>query len=129
MITGANRSGVSPAVLRRWTQAGADRLRLPAGTISIAWVTAQISRTLNHRYRRVDRPTNILSFRYESTDDDLIGELILCPPVIRHEVPRREYQSRVKFLLQHGLIHLLGLDHQTIAAQRRWIKYEQRLQS
>lgn len=61
--------------------------------------------------------------------DGLIGELVLCPAVIRREVSQQEYKTRIRFLIQHGLIHIMGLDHQTAADQLRWKRYEKRLQS
>lgn len=97
-------------------------------------VTALISRQLNRRYRRRDRPTNVLSFDYahsrrSSELHPVDGEIILCPAVIRREAreQQRRYPAYFRFLVQHGLIHLLGLDHQTSQEQKVWTRFEQRL--
>jgi probable rRNA maturation factor len=57
------------------------------------------------------------------------GEILLCPDVIRHEAKAggQRYPERLKMLLEHGLIHLLGLDHRTDAQQQVWEKYERQV--
>lgn len=103
------------------------------GRISIVIVPPAVSQTLNTRYRRRHRPTNVLSFDYAHAktagEHEVDGEIILCPTVIRHEARElgERYQARLKMLLEHGFIHLLGLDHRTVAEQRRWERHEEQL--
>lgn len=91
-------------------------------------------RTLNRRYRRKDRPTNVLSFHFDQSGpsprhERLWGEVYLCPAVIRREARQGQiaYADRFRWLLQHGLIHLLGLDHVTPRQRTVWAKYEKML--
>lgn len=91
------------------------------------------SRRLNRTYRGKDRPTNVLSWLWpadgQPTDEREWGEIVLCPAVIRREAGDydRTYREHLQRLLEHGLVHLLGLDHKTAAEQRRWRRYERRL--
>lgn len=94
-------------------------------------------RRLNRRWRKRDRPTNVLSFQYDAgraaliTPERVWGEILICPAVIRREAPRfsRTYRAHLRALVEHGLIHLLGLDHATARQQKTWQRYERRLKS
>lgn len=85
----------------------------------------------NRRYRGKPAPTNVLSFRYQrqAPGEHILGEIFLCAPVIRREARAggETFSHRLRFLLEHGLIHLTGRDHQTAADLRRWRRIEQRL--
>ena len=126
-------AGVSTDSIRRWALRARRRLGV-VGRISITIVPPIESKRLNMRYRRKRRPTNVLSFDYahdsEQRGDSIIdGEVILCPEVIRREAVEQgeTYRQRLQFLLEHGLIHLLGLDHGTALEQQQWERQEQRL--
>ena len=80
------------------------------------------SRTLNQRYRNIDAPTNVLSF---PTTDGAPGApppgmpLALGDVVLAFETIRREAETQGKtladhlgHLVVHGVLHLLGYDHQ-----------------
>lgn len=125
-------AGVSHQTLRGWAKA--DRRRLPtlSGPVIVATVSPATSRQLNRRYRQKNRPTNVLSFNHSAKrrvpSPTVAGEIILCPAVIRREARQQQrlYQPYLHFLLQHGLLHLLGLDHQTVVEQRRWDRWAKR---
>jgi len=124
------RSGISDRTLAAWVKAARRRLPRHGGTVSVVIVGPVKSRQLNQRYRRKDRPTNVLTFTLAQTpSDEDWGEIFLCPSIIRQEARQqgKAYRAYFKFLLQHGLIHLLGLDHHTSADHRRWQRYERRL--
>lgn len=118
--------GVGSATIRRWAARAAKRLRLPAGEIIIAFVGDKRSQELNRRYRRRDRPTNVLTFHYRhdrlAGDEQPTGEIVISPSIIRQEAGRlkQPYRRYLQFIIHHGLIHLTGRDHRTVADQRRW---------
>ncbi|HPE59437.1 MAG: rRNA maturation RNase YbeY [Thiothrix sp.] len=80
------------------------------------------SHTLNHTYRGRDAPTNVLSFPFGAPElppglmlDEprLLGDLVLCHPVIRREAreqgkPPAQHWAH---MVVHGLLHLQGYDH------------------
>lgn len=70
---------------------------------------------INKQYRHQDGATNVLSFSYASTalNDTLLGDLLLCAPVIAQEANEQHKQLHHHFahLLIHGVLHLLGYDH------------------
>ena len=81
-------------------------------------------RRLNKTYRGKDASTNVLSFPYQSppgpaSDDGCyLGDVVLAAETIRHEAADRGIEPRhhLQHLVVHGLLHLLGYDHQTEAA-------------
>lgn len=81
-------------------------------------------RRLNRTYRGKDAPTNVLSFPYQkppgaaSDDGTYLGDVVLAAETVRHEAVGRciEPRRHLQHLVVHGLLHLLGYDHQTDAA-------------
>lgn len=69
---------------------------------------------LNHEFRHKDYPTNILSFVYE-TDPIILGDLVLCAPVITAEALAQGKTSLAHYahLIVHGVLHLQGYDHES----------------
>ncbi len=77
------------------------------GHVAIEFVDEDRSRNLNREYRRIDAPTDVLSF---GVDEDApspgpreLGDIVICP---EHTVDVRE-------AVVHGALHLSGMDHET----------------
>ena len=70
-------------------------------------------RTLNRRWRRLDRPTDVLSF--PSGERLSLGDLVLDVPYARRQARLHGHSTarELQILLAHGLLHLLGYDHET----------------
>ena len=80
--------------------------------VTVRIVSEKDSAELNKHYRKIDKPTNILSFLI--VDNPLIGDLILCHPIIKKEAKEqnKEIISHYAHLVIHGYLHLLGYDHE-----------------
>jgi probable rRNA maturation factor len=80
--------------------------------VSILFCGDRKMRTLNRRYRRKDRPTDVLAF---PGSINLLGDIVISVPYAARQAKRRgEPASReIDRLLLHGLLHLLGYDHET----------------
>lgn len=86
---------------------------------------------LNRDYRGVDAPTDVLSFALEEGEDepaageeeipDLLGDIIICLPYARRQAEEygHSFQRELLYLTVHGLLHLLGHDHQMEEERRR----------
>jgi len=90
------------------------------GELCIRVVGAGEGRDLNRRWRRKDRPTNVLSFpaaptNHESrvTNHVLLGDLVICAPVVAREArdQGKTLSAHWAHMVVHGVLHLLGHDH------------------
>jgi probable rRNA maturation factor len=85
--------------------------------VSVRVVGAARSRSLNARYRGKDRPTNVLSFPGAGGMPDgrcFLGELVICAPVVAREARAQGKSAEAHWahLTVHGVLHLLGFDHE-----------------
>ena len=103
----------------RWVDASLKRRRESA-VIFIRVVGRDRSRSLNWRYRRKPRATNVLSFAGAGRLPDgtwLLGELVICAPVVAAEARRQKkaIDAHWAHMTVHGVLHLQGFDHQAAA--------------
>jgi len=97
----------------------------PAGDseISIRVVDEAESQTLNLNYRGKDRSTNVLAFPVDLPDIGAwpegtaipLGDLVICAPVVAREADEqgKNLGAHWSHMLVHGMLHLLGYDHET----------------
>lgn len=90
--------------------------------ISLRFVQETEARELNNQYRGVQSATNVLSFPSDfpanlgsQLDYPPLGDIVLCPEVVEHEAQQQGKPLRAHWahLLIHGVLHLLGYDHDT----------------
>jgi probable rRNA maturation factor len=96
--------------LARWLQQAAPRTA--RGTVVVAVVSDARVRQLNARYRGKNRATDVLSF---ATDEPgLLGEVVIASGVARKQanLAGHTVQVELRVLALHGLLHLLGYDHE-----------------
>jgi rRNA maturation RNase YbeY len=79
-------------------------------------------RKLNARFRNKDRPTDVLSF---PGTGDWIGSVVLCLEEIRARNPEVSLSRAVHKTLIHGVLHILGYDHDTDEAHEKMLAKEQ----
>lgn len=86
--------------------------------VTLRIVDESESRQLNTLYRGKAKPTNILSFSYNTPE--YLGDLVVCAPWVALEAVQQEKSLLAHWahLLIHGMLHLQGYDHQQIAEQK-----------
>jgi len=119
---GRGRPWSSPA-LGRWL-AGAAPARA-RGIVTIALISDATMRRLNARYRGADYATDVLSF--PSDEPGVLGDIAIATGVAARQARRLGHRRAVeeRTLALHGLLHLLGYDHERDSGQMR--KVEERL--
>jgi len=98
------------------------------GQVGLAFLDDAAIRSLNRRYRRHDQPTDVLSF--PSLADGCLGDLAISLDTARRQARRHRHslETEVKVLLLHGLLHLVGWDHETDRGQMRRLERSLRRQ-
>lgn len=102
--------------------------------VNIVLTTDADITVLNSRYRKLDRPTNVLSFPFSSDQGDnvlsgldlnILGDIVISYDRAVEEARRAECSSqyRLDWLILHGLLHLLGYDHE-LSEQDAEIMYD-----
>ncbi|MFO1401375.1 MAG: rRNA maturation RNase YbeY [Steroidobacteraceae bacterium] len=116
--------------LRRWARAALG----PRGAgceIAVYVVGAARSRALNGRYRSRDHATNVLSFPAAPLPaaPRPLGDLVICPQVLEREAREQCKSLRAHWthLFVHGVLHLVGFDHERAADARRMEQREIRV--
>ncbi|MBI3797958.1 MAG: rRNA maturation RNase YbeY [Deltaproteobacteria bacterium] len=108
--------GVSRAELRQWTQRVLHHLDQTQVELSLALVTDPEIHNLNRQYRGKDKPTDVLSFPLaDALQPSLLGDVVISVATAARQAQRRGHSLReeLQTLLIHGILHLLGYDHET----------------
>lgn len=119
----------TPAVrapgLARWL-AGVAPARA-RGTVTVAIVSDARVRLLNRRFRRKDRPTDVLSF--PAGERGRLGDILIAAGIARRQArdAGHSFGTELRVLALHGLLHLLGYDHEHDAG--RMARLEARLRA
>ena len=87
--------------------------------LSIAFVRPEEIHKLNKKYRKKDKPTDVLSFEKVSNFKDEFAEIIICPQVVRENAKesRLSLKKELSKMLIHGILHTLGYDHEISEAE------------
>lgn len=95
-----------------------DTLRQRSQTLSVVFVGARRMQELNRNYRGKEYATDVLSFSYgpETIDGKpFLGEIVIAPEIARQQAERyrQNPERELRKLMVHGILHLLGYDHET----------------
>lgn len=111
--------------IRRSLKRLLKELRCEGRDVCVLLVDDNGIREMNKRYLNVDRPTNVISFAMEEGEFGGINPQILGDIAISVETASRDASAgqldlveEIEFLMIHGLLHLLGYDHEEAAAEK-----------
>ena len=94
--------------------------------LSVSFVRPDEMADLHVRYMHEEGPTDVLSFPLDDTDDQgrrILGDVVICPEFAARNNPDLEAETRL--LLVHGILHLLGYDHEEDAERAEmWARQE-----
>ncbi|MDY0362561.1 MAG: rRNA maturation RNase YbeY [Desulforegulaceae bacterium] len=114
-----NQSRITNQSLRKKTDLILNALGCSNCEISIVITDDEDIREINKDYRNIDKPTNVLSFPMDDENMVIPGLKILGDIVISEDTAIKEAQDakitldqRISQLLIHGILHLLGYDHE-----------------
>ena len=103
-------AGVTADALSRWLRrVSPARAR---GQVTVALVTDRRIQELNREFRHVDAATDVLSF--PADEPGTLGDVVIARGVARRQArgAGHDFSTEVRVLALHGLLHLLGYDHE-----------------
>jgi len=94
----------------------AQRYRLADPEVSLAFVGDRAIQTLNRKFMKKDRPTDVLSFPLGEKGPDgkyYLGDIVIAVPVAFRQAKEKGHalDRELRLLAIHGFLHLLGYDH------------------
>ena len=95
-----------------------EKVPLKLHELTLVFLDSRQAKKLNNQFRDKDYATDILSFE---GDGEKLGELILCPSVLKRQATEHGHSFRAElgYMLIHGVLHLLGYEHEGSKAQAR----------
>src|SRR4030067_2036502 len=131
---------------RKSIKSNADNILLLCGSgnteLSILIVNNRVMRTLNRQYRGIDKPTDVLSFlpspatftyrgggAGEGKPMRFLGDIVISMEKIHAQAAERGHSpdKEFKILLIHGILHLLGYDHEVSRAEAQRMSRKEKL--
>ncbi|MAA84299.1 MAG: rRNA maturation RNase YbeY [Halieaceae bacterium] len=106
--------------IRSWVShalAQTERLSDDIPELSVRITDNDEAAHFNQTYRAQSGPTNVLSFAADlppEADCGLLGDLVICAPLVQKEAAQQQKSEQAHWahLVIHGVLHLLGHDHQ-----------------
>ncbi|MDO8668551.1 MAG: rRNA maturation RNase YbeY [bacterium] len=121
-------------LIKRVTAEFARVYKLKHKEVSIAFVSDAEIKKINQAYRKLNKPTDVLSFTPSNSaegnltgqagEGDFFGEIIIDYSQIKRQAGKFNHsaQEELVFILVHGLLHLLGYNDQTVKTKKEMIK-------
>jgi probable rRNA maturation factor len=104
------------ARLRQSAELALKRGKAPVGSrLTILLADDRYLKDLNHQFRGKNKPTNVLSFPADRAKDSYLGDIALAYGVTAEEarIGTAHFVDHAMHLTVHGVLHLLGFDHET----------------
>jgi probable rRNA maturation factor len=109
-----------------------DHLNAPDGFVSVYFCSLKTIRELNIQFRNINEPTDVLSWSYLDESIEEIGEptpwgeLALCLDIVQQQAVNANLtlSTEILRLITHGLVHLLGFDHDSEADEKEMLRRE-----
>ncbi len=88
--------------------------------LSIALVGQKVIKGLNKRYRKKNRPTDVLSYMYSKN----ASEIVICPQVVKQNAKKfgTTFKKELARVLIHGILHLAGYNHEKKKTETKKMK-------
>lgn len=127
-------TGFDTRSLRGRAQTVADAADIGEAEVCVTLVSDRRIHVMNRSWRSVDRPTDVLSFpqnegEFAGLNAHVLGDIVISLETAERQRTTRSLLDEATHLLIHGLLHLLGHDHQEDAEAEVMEAEERRLWS
>jgi probable rRNA maturation factor len=122
IINKQRKHAVDQAELRGFVPRLLSELDIEDRPFAVVFITDAAMRDYNRMYRGYDKPTDVLSFR---GDGGYLGDILISAETAYNQARKSSnlsFQANVHRLIVHGLLHLMGYDHETDSGEMRAIE-------
>jgi probable rRNA maturation factor len=108
--------------LQQFLSSVVPKLRLQNLPFSVVLITDEVMRDYNRQYRGLDKSTDVLSFR---GDHGYLGDILISSETAYNQTLKSrtlDFKGNLRRLILHGLLHLMGYDHETDNGEMRTIE-------
>lgn len=100
----------SSALMKKWVKSATPL----GGLVTLRFVNAAEGKKLNLAFRKKDYATNVLTFPYALSKNELAADIIFCLPVLLKEAKEQNklLKAHLAHLIVHGCLHAQGYDHE-----------------
>ena len=102
--------------------------------LSILFVGRQRIRTLNKKFRKINRVTDVLAFSMREgkgtrLHPEILGDVVICPEIAQKSarIYKTTKEGEIYLYLVHGILHLLGYDDSSVMRRRAMEKEQARI--
>ncbi|MDD6925001.1 MAG: rRNA maturation RNase YbeY [Campylobacteraceae bacterium] len=94
---------------------------LGAGDVELVFVNDDEMREINHEQRGINKATDVLSFPYEQVSGGLMGSVVISTDTASRVASElgHSIECEIALLFLHGVLHILGYDHEIDSGQMR----------
>ncbi len=124
-VEGGPYEGIDRRTLRRRAEKMLAFLEKDDAELSVAFVDDATIHELNREYRHKDKPTDVLAFamsegEHGDVSGHVLGDVIISVPTAKRQAKaaKKTLLDETTMLLAHGLLHLLGWDHETASKDK-----------
>ena len=114
---------IDTARIRKVLSAMVPALGIDDASFTVVLVSDDAMRRYNREYRGFDKPTDVLSFR--DNNDGYLGDILISSETAYNQARKSStltFETSIQRLLLHGLLHLMGFDHETDNGEMRTLE-------
>jgi probable rRNA maturation factor len=122
VVNNQRKHAIDNGKLRHFLKSLIPELGIGRREFSVVFITDEKIRQLNRDYRGYDKPTDVLSFR---GNGEYLGDILISSETAYNQSRKSStlsFESNVRRLVLHGLLHLMGYDHETDNGEMRTIE-------
>ena len=107
------------------------KLKLSSKTIYITFISDYKMKKINNEYRQKNTSTDVLSFNYENSSNNVMGEILISMNYCKKNILKNKnsLSKEVIILSIHGILHLLGYDHDNLENEKIMFELQEKLYS
>ncbi|QDK37337.1 rRNA maturation RNase YbeY [Bdellovibrio sp. NC01] len=127
VVVNESKHAIPKKFIEQWTESVTAELRKrkvinaekAKRELTLVFLDKKPAQKINKEFRGKDYATDVLSF--DSMDPSSLGELVMCPEVLKKQAKEHSltFQKELGYMLLHGILHLLGYDHETSEADAK----------